>query len=215
MTTLYLIRHARSSWNAEGRWQGQADPTLDDMGQAQALALAHFLRREPIIAVYSSPQMRARQTADVVAREHGLPVHFDDRLKERDVGAWSGLTEAEVRVRYPQQFTPTWWVEGPPGGESQKIVLERAAAVFSEIVAGQPDGAHVAVISHGGILNAYLRHVLAVPLAHPIAFRFDNTSIARLRMWPDRCQLLSLGETTHLASMPKPAPGGSTNQQVV
>lgn len=208
MTILYLIRHARSAWNAEGRWQGQADPVLDDVGHAQAAALAHYLRREPLMAVYSSPQQRARQTAEVVAAEHGLTVRFDDRLKERDVGAWSGLTEAEVRARFPGDFTPTWWVQGPPGGESQTVVLARAAAVFDEIVTAQPEGAHVAVISHGGILNAYLRHVLGVPLAHPVAFRFDNTSIARLRMWPDRYQLLSLGETTHLAALPKPAPGG-------
>ncbi|MBL8097134.1 MAG: histidine phosphatase family protein [Anaerolineales bacterium] len=208
MTILYLIRHARSAWNAEGRWQGQADPILDDVGHAQAAALAHFLRREPLIAVYSSPQQRARQTAEVVAAEHGLAVRFDDRLKERDVGAWSGLTEAEVRARFPNDFTPTWWVQGPPGGESQNTVIARAAAVFAEIVTAQPDGAHVAVVSHGGILNAYLRHVLGVPLAHPVAFRFDNTSIARLRIWPDRAQLLSLGETTHLASLPKPVPGG-------
>lgn len=209
MTLLYLIRHARSAWNAEGRWQGQADPELDEVGQAQALALAHFLRREPLMAVYSSPQLRARQTAEPVAAEHGLAVRFDDRLKERDVGAWSGLTEVEVRARFPQDFTPTWWVKGPPGGESQPQVLARASAVFGEIMMSQPDGAHVAVISHGGILNAYLRHVLGVPLAHPVAFRFDNTSIARLRMWPDRYQLLSLGENTHLASLPKPAPGGT------
>ena len=166
------------------------------------------------MAVYSSPQLRARQTAEPVAAEHGLAVRFDDRLKERDVGAWSGLTEVEVRARFPQDFTPTWWVDGPPGGESQPQVLARASAVFGEIMMSQPDGAHVAVISHGGILNAYLRHVLGVPLAHPVAFRFDNTAIARLRMWPDRCQLLTLGEITHLASMPKPAPGG-TSQQVV
>ncbi|HRF49228.1 MAG TPA: histidine phosphatase family protein, partial [Anaerolineales bacterium] len=119
MTVLYLIRHARSAWNAEGRWQGQADPVLDDVGLAQAAALAHFLRREPLIAVHSSPQLRALQTAEAVAAEHGLAVLLDDRLKERDVGAWSGLTEAEVRVRYPADFTPTWWVKGPPGGESQ------------------------------------------------------------------------------------------------
>lgn len=193
MTILYLIRHARSAWNAEGRWQGQADPILDDVGHAQAAALAHFLRREPLIAVYSSPQQRARQTAEVVAAEHGLAVRFDDRLKERDVGAWSGLTEAEVRARYPEQFRPDWWVLGPPGGEGQAALQARTLAAWHEILAAHPE-ATVAIVSHGGSLNAGLAGLIGLPFGQPVSFRFGNATFARLTVHGERIHLLSLGD---------------------
>jgi len=102
MTFLFLIRHARSTWNAEGRMQGQADPPLDDVGREQARALAERLRGEPFRAIYSSPQARARQTAEIAFARHNppVPITFDDRLKERDLGEWTGLTIAEVEARY-------------------------------------------------------------------------------------------------------------------
>jgi broad specificity phosphatase PhoE len=207
VTLLILIRHARSIWNAEGRWQGQADPPLDEQGRRQAKALAHHLRHERLDAVYSSPLERARETAEAIAHEHRLAVLLDDRLKERHVGEWSGLTEGEVRERYPDTFTPTWWVEGPPGGESQAAVTARAVAAFGAICQRYPEGM-VAVVSHGGTLNAYLRGVLHIPVDHPVSFRFENTTVARLRVRPSEVRLLTVGETGHLGSLPA-HPGSS------
>lgn len=200
MTLLYLIRHARSTWNAQGRWQGQADPPLDDIGLKQAKALAQHLRSERLLAVYSSPLHRARQTAEAVAAEHGLQVNLDDRLKERNVGQWSGLTEAQVREQFPEQFAPGWWLTGPPGGESQVELNARTMAVFAEVVAAHPEGS-VAVVSHGGSLNAYVLTALGVPLGHHVSFRFANASYARLYVHDGRIHLASLCEVAHLRGL--------------
>lgn len=197
MTLLYLIRHARSTWNAEGRWQGQANPPLDELGWKQAEALAGRLRGETFAAVYSSPLDRARQTAELLARAQGLAVAVDDRLKERNVGAWSGLTEAEVRERYPEFLRGDWWREGPPGGESQAALTERTVAALGHILAAHPEDT-VAVVSHGGSLNAYLLHQLGIPPGQPVSFRFVNTSYARLSVRGGRVYVISLGETDHL-----------------
>jgi broad specificity phosphatase PhoE len=197
VTLLYLIRHARSTWNAQGRWQGQADPPLDDIGLMQAQALAQHLRAEPLLAVYSSPLQRARQTAEAIAAEHGLNAILDDRLKERNVGQWSGLTEAEVRERFPDYFKPGWWQHGPPGGENQIELNTRTLAVFGEILAAHPEGS-VAVVSHGGTLNAYLLTTLGVPLGQHVSFRFANASYARVYMHEGRIHVASLCEVGHL-----------------
>lgn len=201
MTGLVLIRHARSAWNAEGRWQGHADPPLDDFGLRQAEALADYLRGEALAAVYSSPLRRALQTAEPVARAHGLTVRLDDRLKERDVGVWSGLTEAEVRERYPEHFKPDWWLHGPPGGEGQAALITRTAAALDDVLAAHPE-ASVAVVSHGGSLNAGLAHLLGLPFGRPVSFRFTNTSFARVAVQAGRVHVLSIGETPHLPGLP-------------
>ena len=92
MTRLMLIRHGRSTWNAEGRIQGQADPPLDEMGREQARRLAERLHGEPIVALYTSPLLRARETAGIIGQALDVPVTPDERLKEYDVGDVAGLT---------------------------------------------------------------------------------------------------------------------------
>ncbi len=179
MTVLCLIRHARSTWNAEGRLQGQANPPLDELGREQARALAAHLRHETFHAIYSSPLARARETAEVIAAPHGLPVRFDDRLMERHLGEWTGLTGDEVNDRYPERADGNWRVVGPPGGENQAALIARAAAAFSEIVAVHPEET-VAVVSHGGTLNAYLALLLGLPRPRAVTFSFPNATLARL-----------------------------------
>src|SRR5690348_5687009 len=116
MTHLYLIRHGRTAWNNQDRLQGWADEPLDAVGQAQAAALAAWLRPVAIDAIYSSPLRRARETAEIVAQPHGLAVQLDDRLRERHVGDWTGLTLDEARTQTPALFNGDWRVAGAPGG---------------------------------------------------------------------------------------------------
>jgi broad specificity phosphatase PhoE len=103
----------------------------------------------------------------------------------------------EVKARFPGQFHARWHLEGAPGGESQAALAARASAALDAIVAAHPDD-NVAVVSHGGTLNAALAHLLAIPPSRLILFRFENTSIARLRVTPERLDLISLGDTRHL-----------------
>ena len=142
MTTIVLLRHAESEWNAEGRWQGHADPTLSPLGRRQAaeLDLGAF------DAIYSSDLKRATETAEIVAARLGLPVEYDARLREVDVGEWSGLTRAEIADRYPG--ASEW-----ENGETRAAMGVRVLEAVLEIAAAHPDG-RVLVVTHGGCLGA-------------------------------------------------------------
>ena len=103
MTTLILVRHGETDWNRDGRWQGHADRSLNDRGREQSRALADALAGEDVAAVYASDLSRARETAEIVAARLGRPVGVDARLREVDVGGWSGLTMAEIEARFPME----------------------------------------------------------------------------------------------------------------
>src|SRR5260370_19441283 len=117
---LLLVRHGESTWNAEGRWQGHADPPLSAVGVAQARAAASGVSR--VAAVWSSDLVRARQTAELCAPA-GVVVAEDPRLRERDVGSWTGLTRAATDDRCPR-----WLAAGrrPDGWEDDAPLAARA-----------------------------------------------------------------------------------------
>ncbi|HEY5099343.1 MAG TPA: histidine phosphatase family protein, partial [Gaiellaceae bacterium] len=96
MTTLLLVRHGETDWNAERRWQGHADVPLNDRGREQARVLAEQLTGESIDAIYSSDLSRARDTADIVGVRLGVPVVVDADLREIDVGPIEGMTAEET-----------------------------------------------------------------------------------------------------------------------
>ena len=194
MTLLYLIRHGRSLWNAQNRMQGQADPPLDDTGREQARALAERLKGETFNAIYCSPLLRAKETAEIVFTAHGLPIQFDDCLMERHLGEWTGLTWEEIQARHLDRGGQAdWRMVGPPGGEGQAALVARAAAVLDEILAAQPEG-QVAVVSHGGLLSAGLTHLLGVPPDRPIGFSFANGAVARVSVKDGMVRVLGLDD---------------------
>ena len=193
MTLLYLIRHARSTWNAEGRMQGHADPPLDDLGREQARALAGRLAAETFHALYSSPLSRARETAEIVAAPHALLVRFDDRLKERNLGEWTGWKGSEVDEWAAARPDYNWRLHGPPGGESRAEITARAAAAFADVLAAHPEQT-VAVVSHGGLLSAYLAHLLGALPDKPVSFALANTGVARIQIYDGHVRLLGLDD---------------------
>jgi probable phosphoglycerate mutase len=136
MTTrhLLLLRHGRTAWNAERRFQGQADPPLDDVGRAQAYEVAAIIAALAPTTLVSSDAARAVQTAERVATATGLPVQIEPRLRERSLGHWEGLTRDEVAERYPDEYAD--WVAGRDvsrrGGETRDQVAARALAAFGE-----------------------------------------------------------------------------------
>jgi len=157
---LLLVRHGQSEWNAVGRWQGQADPPLTDLGRAQARAAARVVGG--VDAGFSSDLQRARETADIVAASIGVgPVIEDAGLRERDAGAWSGLTRDEIHERYPgylpddrhHAFAPGASTEErrPPGWESDDDLQVRVLKALRRVhlVVGDGDGL---VVTHGGVI---------------------------------------------------------------
>ena len=151
MTTLILARHGETDWNRDGRFQGHADPPLNDRGREQAGSLADALADERIDAIYSSDLLRAHETALVVAERRGLDVVVDPDLRERDVGEWSGLTLPEIEERFPEEIR-RFREEGLSVGESHEALSLRVVAAAQRIAAAHPGG-HVLVVTHGGSLR--------------------------------------------------------------
>lgn len=158
---IWLIRHAESEWNAAGRWQGQADPMLSPRGREQAVALAMRIAAERFDLLVASDLHRARETAEVLGRALGLPVRFEVRLRERNVGSWAGLTSAEIAARWPDDLARVQRRDRlfrPGGGESMHDVAVRARAFLREL-ADEVDLARVAIVAHGGLIRSLCHEV--------------------------------------------------------
>src|SRR6266545_5850147 len=108
MTTILLVRHGETDWNAERRVQGHSDTPLNETGRAQAVALADALEGKEIDAVYSSDLLRAHETARIVAKRRGLEVTAIRDLRERNFGTWEGLTDEEIFDRFPHARHGSW-----------------------------------------------------------------------------------------------------------
>jgi len=176
VTTLILARHGETDWNRDGRFQGHADPPLNERGREQALELAELLVDEPIEAVYSSDLRRAHETARIVADRQGLDVIVDPQLRERDVGHWSGLTAEEIEERFPDQIRR--WREGAVAvGESRESLAARIVEAAHRIAAAHPDGL-VLVVTHGGALRM-LRHAAGQD-EHLSAPAFGNAELLKI-----------------------------------
>jgi probable phosphoglycerate mutase len=157
---LLLVRHAQSAWNVDGRWQGHADPPLSELGERQALIAARAVAG--VARVVSSDLARARRTAEVIAEALGLSaVEVRPALRERDVGAWSGLTADEVDRQFPGYRAGG---RTPPGWEHDAVLLERVLPALVEIGESSPKDA--VVVSHGGVLRLVESHLGAPKREH-------------------------------------------------
>jgi broad specificity phosphatase PhoE len=174
-TRLALVRHGQSTWNALGRWQGQADPPLSPLGEEQAAEAAERLRAMAeegvaVAGVVTSDLVRARRTGEIVARALGLdPPTICPDLGEYDVGDWSGLTKPQIEERWPGQQTE--WFQGrlptTPGGEGRVPFDRRVMDAILRVAAAVDAGSVLVVVTHGGVIRALERATGAAPV--PIA----------------------------------------------
>jgi len=156
---LVLWRHGQTRWNVEGRFQGQSDIPLDEVGERQAERAARLLAGLRPAAIVSSDLGRAMATAAPLARLTGLTVTTDKDLRERYGGLWEGLTDSEIRTRYPDEHAV--WL--PPAGESSATVADRAGAALDRIAAGMAPGTLVVVVSHGAAIRLGAARLLGFP----------------------------------------------------
>jgi probable phosphoglycerate mutase len=172
-----LWRHGQTVWNAERRFQGQSDIPLDEVGQAQAERAARLLAALRPDLIVASDLSRAAQTAAPLSRLTGLEVTLDKDLRERSGGRWEGLTDTEIRTRYPAEHAS--WT--PPDGEPSAVVAERVAGALlriAEAVLARADdpprppreGSDPAmttglavVVSHGAALRLGMSRLLGMP----------------------------------------------------
>lgn len=147
-----MVRHGQSEWNALGRWQGQADPPLSELGRRQAFAATAKLGTVDVIV--SSDLERALDTARIISEQLGVgPVMVEPLFRERNAGEWSGLTRDEIEAQYPGYLDQR---KRPPGYESDESLLDRTHAAL-EGVEQEYRGAEVLVIAHGGLVYALER----------------------------------------------------------
>jgi broad specificity phosphatase PhoE len=154
--SLLLIRHAESTWNAAGRWQGHGDPPLSDLGRAQARELARGLSGEGIEVLVASDLARSAQTAAILAEHWGLAPLFDPRLREIDIGAWTGLTREQIErsdADLLARFEAEDLAARPGGGETRLEIRARARIAAAELARANA-GRRVALVTHLGVIRA-------------------------------------------------------------
>ncbi len=159
---IYLIRHGETTGDIEGRFGGDYDDHLSDNGKVQSQRLAKKLRGKGIEVIFTSPRIRARETAETVQKELNVPLYIIDGLRERNnYGTLTGLTKAEAKEKHPLDFkkiSKDKTYHHVTGSESYEKIKKRAINVFNEILS--KDYKTIAIISHGGIISTYVREVL-------------------------------------------------------
>ena len=148
MTRILLVRHGQSVWNAEGRWQGQADIELSDLGRSQARAAAGSLGSFDLIA--ASTLSRAAETAHIISTKLGIgPVIPIPALIERSAGEWSGLNRIEIDEQYPGYLEAD---KRPPGYEDDDALWARVKVGLAEVTEMLGPDDEALVVAHGGII---------------------------------------------------------------
>jgi len=146
-TPILLLRHGQSEWNAQGRWQGQADPPLSELGRQQAFRAAARIGSVDIIV--ASDLERALHTARIISEQIGVgPVVIEPLFRERDAGEWSGLTRDEIAAGWPGFLEEH---KRPPSVETDESLRERTTEALAN-VEREYSGADVLVVTHGGLV---------------------------------------------------------------
>jgi probable phosphoglycerate mutase len=199
-TRFIVVRHGETAWNAEGRIQGHLDSPLNEEGLAQALLVGERLAREPLDALYASDLGRVRQTVQPLLDRTRIEAHLTERLRERCLGVFQGLTSGECQARHPEayaRFHARDVDHAVPGGESIRQVHQRVSALFEELARGHP-GQLLVVATHGGVLDALYRFVTGTPLVRLRDFPIYNASLNWIRCVDGRWTLDRWGDISHL-----------------
>lgn len=149
-TPFYFLRHGQTDWNREGRFMGQTDIPLNEIGIKQAQEAAHYLktRTQGITTIIASPLLRAKQTAEVISQVLLIPIHFHAGLKEACLGMLEGKVKAYENFR-------SLWMKGvtPEGAEPWIIFKQRVIHALAESL---HQGDTTLVVAHGGVYHALM-----------------------------------------------------------
>ena len=201
-TTLVLVRHGQTVWNREDRFRGRANISLDEIGKAQAEVTArHIAAHWPPDAIYCSPLLRARQTAEKIAERFSLHERAHPGFLDIDYGAWEGLTPAEVRA---QDWSPVLdlWYEHPqdapiPGGETLQSVRLRATGALNEVVERHA-GETIAIVSHTVVNRLLLLSILDLSNDYFWRLKQDVCAVNLLEFDGKHYTLVTMNDTCHL-----------------
>lgn len=173
MTKVYLIRHGKTQWNLESRYQGaHGDSPLLESSYHEIDLLAQSLQNTPFVHAYVSPLKRARVTAATLIRQLGrpIPLTVDSRLQEFNLGKMEGMHFDAVAEKWPEVLNnfrhhPDQYDESVVAGESFSSVIDRMGRAIREFCRNNPN-ANILVVSHGAALNAAINALAGASLAH-------------------------------------------------
>lgn len=199
-TELVVIRHGLTEANAEGILQGHFDSPLVEAGIRQAHSLAVRLSRERFAAIYSSDLCRAKDTAAIIAAPHGLTVIHEPSWREWHLGRLENTSYEEARRSYPQIMEAFKYDADDiaiPDGESKTEFYVRIGTAMENLAVLHP-GHRILVVTHGGVLQAILKHALGSANTWRFLPRSSNTSYNRFVYRDGAWQLCCWNDTSHL-----------------
>jgi broad specificity phosphatase PhoE len=202
-----LWRHGRTAWNDEGRFQGQTDVALDEVGRGQADRAARLLATVPPDAIVSSDMARAKETAEQLSALTGVPFRVDEGLRETFAGDWQGLLTSEILAQDGARLGA--WRAGadvrPGGGETRSEIADRAEASLYRALTEVPDAGVLVLVTHGGTARALIGRLLGLPVVSwQVLGGLANCSWSVLEEWGERSWRL----TEHNAgTLPEPVMG--------
>lgn len=181
---LYIMRHGETDWNAGHKLQGRTDIPLNDNGRRMAAAAAEEYREIPLDVCYCSPLVRARETAEIVLRGRGIPIHTDDRLREMSFGIYEGIENCfqipdcpmKVFFRDPANYRTV------EGGESFEELFARTGEFLQEVV--EPllaEGKNVLIVGHGAMNSAIISRVRNKPRAEFWSEGIEKCKLKKLK----------------------------------
>ena len=197
MSSLILIRHGQSLWNAANRFTGWTDIDLSPEGEEEAAEAGMKLAGNLIDRVHTSDLIRAQRTAEIILKLNeasgDVPTRYDERLNERHYGSLQGLNKAETAEKHGAEQVRIWrrsFDVAPPGGESLEMTAARTIPYFvEEIVPDLEQGLNVLVSAHGNSLRSIVMHIeaitpeeiisLEIPTGVPLFYTYAEGSITR------------------------------------
>jgi broad specificity phosphatase PhoE len=203
-----LVRHGQSTWNHERRIQGQLDPPLSDEGRRQAVRLGQRLAGRTFVGLYTSDLTRAAETAQLVGQVVGLEAMPMAELREIYLGRWEGLRTEELAARFPEAWAS--WTDEPdwdlvPGGEGSAAFEERVSVALDRLFQRHPQG-DVLAVTHGGVIQIALHHVVGRPGRGIFPFRIQNASVSILEKRNGRVVVSGVNDVGHLERASEAAP---------
>ncbi|MFL2743389.1 MAG: histidine phosphatase family protein [bacterium] len=198
-TEIILIRHGETEWNSQKRMQGHSNSDLSEVGRGQIQALGELMKNVSFDHIYSSDSLRARQTAEAITQYSGHTLQFDQRIREKNLGVFEGLTSTEAKERHPEVYR-LFKTAGAnyviDEGESTQQLLERALEFIEEIRLRHPQE-RVVMVTHGGVVRVLMKHALGLSIDAPTRFIIKNTGIFGL-IWNENWLVTQMGGVYHL-----------------
>ena len=207
---IFLVRHGETHWNLTHRFQGRMDVPLNQEGKNQARALALTLKEEPLLAIYSSPLVRAVETARFIKEFHlSTPLFEEEGLTEMDLGEFDGMDAAYWSAHY-QDFLEAWQSNPGslkmPGGESLLEVQVRAVETLKRITKFYPSGGTLLLCSHNFVNLTILCYALRIPLDRFREVQQETAALNVLYMQGKQLQVELVNDCSHLKDYPQSEP---------